>query len=55
MARRQMGSKEIAALLGRTEKAVEAKLYMIGGTRAVAGRAVKRQQRRRNGASFFLS
>ena len=45
--------RQIATALGRSEPAVKAKCYEIDlGT---PGYCVKRQQRRRSGASFFLS
>jgi hypothetical protein len=53
MVARQIALKEIGAHLGRTEEAVTGKLYSIGGSRA--RQPGKRQQRRRNGAAFFLS
>ncbi|MBA3511580.1 hypothetical protein [Sphingomonas sp.] len=54
MVAQQIELREIAAQLGRTEEAVATKLYGLYGrhTTRVSG---KRQQRRRNGASFFLS
>ena len=49
----QFKSLEIANQLGRTEKAVKSKIYAIRRqrNRPKSGR----QQRRHNGASFFLS
>jgi hypothetical protein len=55
MVRRQTARNEMAAQLGRTEEAVQAKLYTLLGSRTAAARSTKRQQRRYNGASFFLS
>ena len=50
----QIDHKEIAALLGRTEKAIEAKFSELQRQR-YGHKAGKRLQRRSNGASFFLS
>ena len=51
---RQFGRKEIADRLGRTEVAIETKLYRLNGPPSSPS-AMKRRQRRRNGALFFLS
>lgn len=55
MLRRKMNRKEIARLLGRTEQAVETKLYHLHVARTARGVSGKAQRRRKSGASFFLS
>ena len=53
MLSKQVDLTEIAAQLGRTQKAVETKISTIQRQRY--GPKGGRQQRRYNGASFFLS
>jgi hypothetical protein len=54
MVARRIHRKQIAAQLGRTEAAIDAKLNQLHGRRPTR-EALKRQQRRRSGASAFLS
>jgi hypothetical protein len=49
----QIGLSEIAAQLGRTERAVQVRMWALQRRRGVS--KGKRNQRRLNGASFFLS
>jgi hypothetical protein len=55
MCRRGVPRKAIAAELGRTEEAIQKKLYKLFGTRAVSARSRKQLERRHYGASFFVS
>jgi hypothetical protein len=54
LAGQQLDRRVVAAKLGRTEEAIAAKLYKLSGRRTTHA-TEKRQQRRLNGASFFLS
>lgn len=50
----RLNRDEMAVELGRTQRAVEAKAHQLRRLEA-KGAASRRQQRRKNGAQFFLS